>query len=69
MEIFKNGGKLIVKYLVVLIMSFMVFMSFIAIFSLAGTEVIGYEAWLTNNESGESEKVYTHYYADGEDTK
>ncbi len=69
MEIFKNGGKLIVKYLVVLIMSFMVFMSFIAIFSLAGTEIIGYDAWLTNDESGESEKVYTHYFADGEDTK
>ena len=69
MENLKLGSKLLLRFIASIIMSFMIFMSFTAIFSLIGTESIGYDVWVTDADTGEFAKAYTHYFADGEDTK
>ena len=69
MENLKLGSKLLLRFIASIIMSFMIFMSFTAIFSIMGTESIGYDVWVTDAETGESSKAYTHYFADGDDEK
>ena len=69
MDTVKIGFHLIIRYLASLIMSFVVFLSITAIFTLPLTEAIGYDAYVSDKETGRSEKVYTHYFADGEDIK
>ena len=34
---------------------------------MASTKNAGYDAYALNTETNEYEKVYTHYYSDGED--
>lgn len=63
------GFILAIRYLASLIISFVVFLSFIAIFTLPLTHAVGYDAYIADETTGHSRKVYTHYYADGEDTK
>jgi len=69
MDTVKLGLNLAIRYLASIIMSFVIFLSFIAIFTLPLTEPIGYDAYIADGEAGHSRKVYTHYFADGEDTK
>lgn len=63
------GLSLAIRYLASLIISFVVFLSFIAIFTLPLTHAVGYDAYIADETTGHSRKVYTHYYSDGEDTK
>lgn len=67
-EIFKKGSVLFLKLLVAGIMCFFVIMSFSVLATAAFTENIGYKAYGTSAEGGESLELYTHYYSDGEDT-
>ena len=69
METVKIGLNLAVRYLAGIIMSFVIFLSFTAIFTLPLTEAVGYDAYVADGETGHSRKVYTHYFADGEDTQ
>ena len=69
MDTVKIGISLIIRYLGGILMSFVIFLSITAIFTLPLTEAIGYDAYISDEETGRSTKVYTHYYADGEDTK
>lgn len=69
MKTVKTGFDLLLRYVVCVIMCFMVFLSFLAVFTPALTEAVGYDAYVTNKDTGRSEKIYTHYYADGEDTR
>ena len=63
------GLSLAIRYLASLIISFVVFLSFIAIFTLPLTHAVGYDAYIADETTGHSKKVYTHYFADGEDTQ
>lgn len=69
MDTVKFGFMLILRYLAGVIMSFVIFLSFTAVFTLPLTQAIGYDAYVTDKETGQNEKIYTHYYADGEDTR
>lgn len=69
METVKIGFSLTLRYVAGIIMSFVIFLSFIAIFTLPLTEAIGYDAYVTDEATGHSKKVYTHYFADGEDSQ
>lgn len=69
MDTVKIGFNLAIRYLASIIMSFVVFLSFTAIFTLPLTEAVGYDAYVADGETGHSRKVYTHYFADGEDTQ
>lgn len=68
MDTVKLGFGLTIRYLAGVLMSFVIFLSFIAVFTLPLTEAIGYDAYVTD-ETGHSRKVYTHYFEDGEDTQ
>jgi len=65
----KIGFSLALRYLVSVLMSFVIFLSFVAIFTMPLTEAVGYDAFITEEATGQSRKVYTHYYTDGEDTQ
>lgn len=69
METVKIGLNLSIRYLGSIMMSFVIFLSFVAIFTLPLTEAVGYDAYITDEATGHNRKVYTHYYADGEDAK
>ena len=69
METVRIGFNLTIRYLASIIMSFVIFLSFTAIFTLPLTEAVGYDAYITDDTTGHSKKVYTHYFADGEDTQ
>lgn len=69
MDTIKVGLNLIIRYLGSILMSFVIFLSFTAIFAMPLTEEIGYDAYITDEATGQTQKVYTHYYSDGEDTK
>ena len=69
MDTVKIGFNLTIRYLAGLVMSFVIFLSVIAIFTLPLTEVVGYDAYVADEATGRSKKVYTHYFADGEDTE
>lgn len=65
----KTGGNLLLRHILCIIMSFIIFLSFSAVFTLSSTEEIGYHAYTPDSATGTSELLYTHYFADGEDTK
>ena len=67
METVKIGVSLSVRYLTGVILSFVIFLSLIAVFTLPLTQAVGYDAYVTDEATGQNKKVYTHYYADGED--
>lgn len=69
MDTFKIGLNLTIRYIGSIVMCFLIFLSFMAIFTLPLTEAIGYDAYITDKATNRSEKVYTHYYAEGEDTQ
>lgn len=69
MDTVKIGFNLTIRYFASLIMSFVIFLSFTAIFTLPLTDAIGYDAYVSDKTTGQSTKVYTHYFSDGEDTK
>ena len=69
METVRISFSLTVRYLAGMILSFVIFLSFIAIFTLPLTKAVGYDAYINDETTGTSRKVYTHYYADGEDMK
>ena len=52
-----------------MIISFVIFLSFVAIFTMPLTEAVGYDAYISDGTTDHSRKVYTHYFADGEDLK
>ena len=66
--ILAQSAKLWVKIAVCTVMSFFVILSMTLIFTALFTENIGYNVY-KNNEDGRREKLYTHYYTDGEDLK
>ena len=68
-EILKSGGSLFFKLVVVNIMCIFIVMSFMMIFNGLFTENIGFYALGATEGSDETTQLYTHYYADGEDTK
>lgn len=65
----KPGGRLIVNYIACLMMSFMVFLSIMMLFSAANTQKIGYTVSYLDEETREYHELYTHYLADGDDAK
>lgn len=69
MDNLEFNAKSFLRYIVCLIMVFLVHISFITIFTLATTQNVGYDVYIPNAETNEYEKVYTHYYANGEDVK
>lgn len=69
MDTVKIGLNLVIRYLAAVVMSFVIFLSFTAIFTLPLTEAIGYDAYISDEATGHSKKVYTHYFSDGADTK
>jgi len=69
MDTVKLGFNLVLRYLAGILMSFVIFLSLGAIFTLPLTEAIGYDAYISDSTTGHSKKVYTHYFTDGEDTK
>lgn len=68
-EILKGGGKLFVRTVLINIMSFFVVMSLIFFGVTAFSEEVGYVAYGTKSETEESQKLYTYYNTDGEDTE
>jgi len=68
-ELFKSGGSLFLKIIVINIMCVFLVMSFTMIFNAIFTENIGYYALGTTSEEEQAVELYQHYYADGEDTK
>lgn len=69
MATLKLGSNLILRYLGGILMSFVVFLSLGAVFTLPLTEAVGYDAYVSDSAAEHSRKVYTHYFAEGEDTK
>lgn len=69
MSIFKTGASLLLRHILCIIMSLIIILSFSAVFTLSSTEEIGYHAYAADSTTGTSTLVYTHYYADGEDTR
>ncbi len=67
-EIMKTGFSLLGKYVLCLIMSLIIVISFLVIFSTAFSSQIGYTAY-TVDENGVTTELYTHYLDEGEDTK
>ena len=66
----KLGLVTLGKYIVSMIMCFLVTFSFIAIFTMATIDMIGYEAAIFENEDAtEPMETYEHYYSDGDDVK
>ena len=68
-EIFKDGGKLFLKTIVVNIMCFFLVISFSVLTTAAFSKNIGYTAYGTTGDSSEQTELYTYYYEDGEDAK
>ena len=65
----KAGLKLFVRIVIANILSAIVVLSVIAISVSAFADEIGYDVYGVKGESGETELLYRHYYADGDDTK
>ena len=64
MTTLKLGTITLGKYILSIIMCFLIFFSFAAIFTMTSAEVVGYSAVIV-----ETEETYTHLYSDGTDTK
>ena len=65
----KAGLKLFGRIVIANILSAIVVLSVIAISVSAFADEIGYDVYAVKGESGETELLYRHYYADGEDAK
>lgn len=68
-DILKKACKIFYILLIANIISFFLIVSFNFITVIAFTEDVGYVAYGTTEENGEQVELYTHYYADGDDTK
>lgn len=68
-EIFSLGAKQFLKLIVINIMCFFMVISFNTIGTAIFTDNIGYIAYGTLEEGGESVELYRHYNADGDDTR
>lgn len=68
-DILKKAWKIFYMLFIANIMSFFLIISFNFITIIAFTEDIGYVAYGTTEENSEQVELYTHYYADGDDTK
>lgn len=68
-EIFKNGAMLWLRTIIVTLMCVFLCMSMSVLATALFTENIGYEAQVYKEGSEKPEFTYTHYDADGEDTK
>ena len=68
-EVFKYGLKQFGKTVIVTIMSFFLIISMNAIGSAIFTDRIGYIAYGTLEEGGESTELYRYYFEDGDDLK
>lgn len=65
----KHGLKLFVRIIIANVLSIIVVLSVIAISVSAFADEIGYDVYGVKGDSGETELLYRHYYADGDDTK
>ena len=65
----KLSCSLLLRYALCVLLSLLLFLSFGAVFTPLCTEIIGYDVYLQDAETGALEKAYTHFYADGEDEK
>lgn len=63
----KLGGITLVKYILSILMCFLVTFSFVAIFIMTSAEVVGYHAAVRDGDKAIEQ--YTHYYSDGDDLK
>lgn len=68
-EIVKNGAKLFLKTIIINVMCFFVVLSFSVLTTALFTHNIGYKAVGTTSDNQSQVELYTHYTADGEDTK
>ncbi len=68
-QLLKLGGTVFSRVLVANIMSFFIVLSFTFIFNGLLCENIGYYAMGATEDNDQLVQLYTHYYADGEDTK
>ena len=68
-EVFKYGLKQFGKTVIVTIMSFFLILSMNAIGTAIFTDKIGYIAYGTLEEGGESTELYRYYFKDGDDLK
>ena len=68
-DIFKKSLKIFYLLFIASLMSFFLIISINVITVIAFTEEIGYTAYGVTEENQEQVELYTHYYADGEDTK
>lgn len=64
MTTLKLGAKTLGRYILSVIMCFLVYFSFVAIFTMTSAEVVGYSAVIV-----ETDEIYTHVYSDGDDLK
>lgn len=70
MQTLKLGFSTLGKYIVCLIMCFLVTVSFIAVFSMLTLDMVGYDAAIFESEESEEPiEQYQHFYSDGEDLK
>lgn len=67
-EIFKSGGKLFLKTIVINIMCFFIVISFSVLATAAFTKNIGYKAYGTSSDTSSQTELYTYYFEDGEDS-
>ena len=65
----KLSCSLLLRYALCVLLSLLLFLSFGAVLTPLCTEIIGYDVYLQDAETGALEKAYTHFYADGEDEK
>lgn len=68
-DVLKKGLKIYYLLLIANILSFFLVISFNVISVVAFTEEIGYTAYGTMEGSEEQTELYTHYFADGDDTQ
>ncbi len=68
-DLFKISATLYGKLIVATLMCFFIVISIAVITTALFTENIGYDVFGTKNDSAETQFLYTHYFADGEDTK
>ncbi len=63
----KLGGITLLKYILSVLMCFLITFSFVAIFIMTSAEVVGYHAAISDGDKAIEQ--YTHYYSDGTDLK
>lgn len=68
-EILTHSAKLWGKIMISTIMAFFVILSTTLIFTTLFTENLGYSIYSVDKDGKRQEKLYTYYYADGEDNQ